>query len=91
MLGILTPDPRDSGALSSAQAGPGDVPLSQLERARSAHTVRPDVSVQEGTAPLHAKIFSCLWEMELSGSPSGSCISSASTEKRQNRWDEELK
>lgn len=38
-----------------------------------------------------AEIFSHVWETQWSGSLSGSYISSVSTEKRQNRWEEELK
>lgn len=64
--------------------------LSELERA-----VCPcgtsDTCAQQGTALLHTEMFSLVWEMELSVCLSGSYISLVSTEKRQNRWEKEIK
>lgn len=53
--------------------------------------VQSDMCAQQGTALLHTEIFSRVWEMELSGCLSGSYISLVSTEKRQNRWEKEMK
>lgn len=51
--------------------------------------VQSDVCAQQGTALLHTEIFSHLWETELSGSPSGSYISSVSTEKETEQMEED--
>lgn len=63
----------------------------QSLREQSALVVQSDVCAQQGTALLHTEIFSHVWEMELSGCLSGSYISLVSAEKRQNRWEKEMK
>lgn len=64
--------------------------LSELERAVCPRGTS-DMCAQQGTALLHTEIFSHVWEMELSVCLSGSYISLVSTEKRQNRWEKEIK